>query len=154
MKYTTLDNNGIPMAFYSDDIHTNIPKEAIEITDEQWLECINNQGQRKFVDGILTEYVYAPTKEELLAIAEVEAKATKLQALNSITVTTTSGKVFDGRDIDQQRMVSAIISADVVGLTETYWKLADNSVELITLDELKESLALSIQTLGQIIVGA
>jgi hypothetical protein len=84
---------------------------------------------------------------------EAEAKQAKELALASITVTTQSGKVFDGRDIDQQRMVSAIISADVVGLTETYWKLADNSVELITLNELKEALALSIQALGAIIVG-
>lgn len=91
----------------------------------------------------------AKAQEQLQA----EAKQAKELALNSITVTTQSGKVFDGRGIDQQRMVSAIISADVVGLTKTYWKLADNSVELITLDELKEALALSIQALGQIIVG-
>ena len=82
-----------------------------------------------------------------------EAKQAKLQALASITVTTQSGKVFDGKDLDQQRMVSAIMSADVVGITETYWKLADNSVAMITLVELKEALALSIQALGVIIMG-
>jgi hypothetical protein len=81
-----------------------------------------------------------------------EAKQAKLQALASITVTTQSGKVFDGKDLDQQRMVSAIMSADVVGITETYWKLADNSVAMVTLDELKEALALSIQALGVIIM--
>jgi len=81
-----------------------------------------------------------------------EAKQAKELALDSITVTTTSGKVFDGRDIDQQRMMSAIMSADVVGITETYWKLADNSVAMVTLVELKEALALSIQALGAIIM--
>jgi len=81
-----------------------------------------------------------------------EAKQAKELALDSITVTTTSGKVFDGRDIDQQRMMSAIMSADVVGITETYWKLADNSVAMVTLLELKEALALSIQALGAIIM--
>lgn len=90
--------------------------------------------------------------QEALNVVQ-EAKQAKELALASITVTTQSGKVFDGRDMDQQRMVSAIISADVVGLTETYWKLADNSVELITLDELKEALALSIQALAPIIIG-
>ena len=88
------------------------------------------------------------TAEQLQA----EAKQAKELALNSIKVTTTSGKVFDGRDIDQQRMVSAIMSADVVGLTETYWKLGDNSVAMVTLVELKEALALSIQALGVIIM--
>jgi hypothetical protein len=70
MKYTTLDNNGLPTAFYSDDIHENIPSEAIEITDEQWLECINNQGARQFVNGTLVTYT-APITQEQLA----EAKA-------------------------------------------------------------------------------
>lgn len=83
---------------------------------------------------------------------QVEAKQAKSLALNSIKVTTASGKVFDGRDIDQQRMLSAIMSADVVGITETYWKLADNSVAMVTLMELKEALALSIQALGVIIM--
>jgi len=90
----------------------------------------------------------AQLQAQLLA----EAKQAKQLALNSITVTTTSGKVFDGRDIDQQRMMSAIMSADVVGITETYWKLADNSVVMVTLVELKEALALSIQALGAIIM--
>jgi len=81
-----------------------------------------------------------------------EAKVAKQLALDSIAVTTTSGKVFDGRDIDQQRMMSAIMSADVVGITETYWKLTDNSVAMVTLVELKEALALSIQALGAIIM--
>ena len=83
---------------------------------------------------------------------QAEAKQAKELALNSITVTTQSGKVFDGRDVDQQRMVSAILSADVVGMTETYWKLADNSVAMVTLLELKEALSLSIQALGIIIM--
>ena len=83
---------------------------------------------------------------------QAEAKQAKQLALNSITVTTTSGKVFDGKDLDQQRMMSAIMSADVVGITETYWKLADNSVAMVTLLELKEALALSIQALGVIIM--
>jgi len=91
------------------------------------------------------------TVQEALKAAQ-EAKVAKQLALNSITVTTTSGKVFDGRDIDQQRMMSAIMSADVVGITETYWKLADNSVVMVTLVELKEALALSIQALGAIIM--
>lgn len=66
MKYTTLDNDGLPTAFYSDDIHQNIPKESIEITDEQWLECINNPGKRKFVDKELIEYYHVITDKELI----------------------------------------------------------------------------------------
>lgn len=75
MKYTILDENELPMAFYSDDIHLDIPKEAIEITEDQWLECINNQGQRRLVDGELVEYIYVPTDVEIIAQKVQEAIA-------------------------------------------------------------------------------
>jgi len=49
MKYAIFDEHGFPQAFYSPDIHGDkIPAEAIEITDEQWLEFINNQGRRRW----------------------------------------------------------------------------------------------------------
>jgi hypothetical protein len=75
MKYTTLDTNGLPTGFYSDDIHDNIPKGAIAITDEQWLECINNQGARKFINGALVAYVASVTLEQVQATKLAEAKA-------------------------------------------------------------------------------
>jgi len=46
MKYAIFDKKGLPKAFYSPDVHSNIPDNAIEITDEQWREFINNQGRR------------------------------------------------------------------------------------------------------------
>jgi hypothetical protein len=73
MKYATLDINGLPTAFYSDDIHDNIPTEAIEITDEQWQECISNQGSRRFVDSALATYIAPVTLEQAQA-----AKLTEL----------------------------------------------------------------------------
>ena len=130
MKYYKLNNQ--IYAYDEEQVAIGLADDKIELTVEE-LELHLNPPK---------------TVEQLQA----EAKQAKELALASITVTTQSGKVFDGRDIDQQRMVSAIISADAVGLTETYWKLADNSVELITLDELKEALALSIQALGVIIM--
>ena len=93
------------------------------------------------------------TLEEALRL-EVEAKASKELALTQIIVTTTSGKVFDGRDKDRARMNEALAASTLLGLTETQWKMADNSVQTITVDELKEALALSIQAVGAIIVGA
>jgi len=93
------------------------------------------------------------TDAELLVQAQQVAKQEKIEALASVKVTTTSGKVFDGRDIDQQRMVAAIMVSSVVNITETQWKLADNTIATISLDELKEALALSIQAIGNIVVG-
>lgn len=59
MKYAVFDDKGFPKGFYSKDIHgNNIPKEAIQITDEQWQEFISNQGRRKwdFETNSVVEY--------------------------------------------------------------------------------------------------
>ena len=98
------------------------------------------------------EYIHlnpAKTQEQL----DAEAKQAKESALNSIKVTTLSGKVFDGRDKDQVRMIAALQASAITGITETPWKLADNTVAMVSLDELKEALAMSIMAVGEVIIG-
>ena len=85
-------------------------------------------------------------------IEESVLKQSKELALNSITVTTTNGNTFDGNETARGNMTSAILSAEVIGSTESLWKLADNSVETIAIIELKEALALSIQEVGRIVM--
>jgi hypothetical protein len=93
--------------------------------------------------------------EQLIA----EAKAQKAEALANITVKTTSGKVFDGDEKSQARMMASLTAANTLNQTETTWILADTTgsmtVEerkaLITIDELKEAQALSIVALGKIL---
>lgn len=54
---------GFPTAFYDRDLHgDNVPAEAVEITDEQWLELINHQGERRFVNGQVVAYTAPPEK--------------------------------------------------------------------------------------------
>ena len=89
---------------------------------------------------------------ELEAQAKTELKAAKTYTLNSITVTTTNGKVFDGNETARGNMTSAILSAEIIGKTEDTWKLADNTSAVITIDELKQALALSIQEVGRIVM--
>ena len=86
------------------------------------------------------------TQEQL----DAEVKQAKQALLDSITVTTTSGKVFDGREKDVPLMSGAIQSAEVLGLTEHDWKLHDNTVQVVTIAELKEALALAMQAIGAI----
>lgn len=60
-KFAMLNAEGFATAFYDRDMHGNdIPTGVIEITDEQWLEYIDNQGRRKFADGQLVEFVPPP----------------------------------------------------------------------------------------------
>lgn len=63
-KFALIDSDGIPTAFYSSEIHgDNIPAAAFMITDAQWLECLENQGRRKFIDGALVEYIPPPAPQ-------------------------------------------------------------------------------------------
>ena len=89
---------------------------------------------------------------EVEAQAKAELKAAKTYTLNSITVTTTNGNTFDGNETARGNMTSAILSAEVIGKTEDTWKLADNTSAVITIVELKEALALSIQEVGRIVM--
>ena len=90
-------------------------------------------------------------KAELEAQTKIELKAAKELALNSITVTV-NGNSFDGNETARGNMSSAILSAEVIGKTEDTWKLADNTSAVITIVELKEALALSIQEVGRIVM--
>ena len=90
-------------------------------------------------------------KAELELQVKAELKAAKELALNSITVTV-NGKVFDGNETARGNMLSAILSAEIIGKTEDTWKLADNTSAVITISELKEALALSIQEVGRIVM--
>ena len=59
--------------------------------------------------------------------------------------------MFDGNEAARNNMLSAIVSAELINKTEEYWKLVDKSIKLVSLDELKEALALSIQEVGNIV---
>ena len=107
------------------------------------------QGDREAT----TEEIALYEANRLATQQSLQAKEAYDIAINSITVTTTLGKVFDGRDKDQVRMLSAIQASTLLGLTESAWKLHDNTVVSVTIDELKEAHALSIQALGAIIIG-
>lgn len=91
------------------------------------------------------------TEEELAKHEQAILKAEKEEALRTLTVTTTNGNTFDGNETARNNILSAITSAEFIGKTEEYWKLADNSTVLVQLPELKEALALAIQEVGNIV---
>ena len=93
-------------------------------------------------------------QEALEAKAIVEAKVAKVKALEELTVTTTNGNVFDANSDSITNMLAAVEASNILSTVENNWKLADNSVIVVSLDELKEALAKSIQAKGAIILGA
>ena len=93
-------------------------------------------------------------QEAAEAKAIVEAKVAKVKALEELTVTTTNGNVFDANSDSITNMLAAVEASTILSTVENNWKLADNSVIVVSLDELKEALAKSIQAKGAIILGA
>ena len=96
-----------------------------------------------------------PSQEELDKInldnLKVELKSAKKIALDNIVVDV-DGKLFDGNETARLNIMSAIQSSELFGLTETGWKLADNTAVLVNLAELKMALALSIEEVGRIVM--
>lgn len=67
------DTDGSIIGFYSDDIHKKeqIPKNVIPITDEEWIDCLNNQGCRKIdinTKRIIVVGKPVPTTDQLLTV--------------------------------------------------------------------------------------
>ena len=51
-KFALFDDAGFPIAFFTPEINVGaIPPDAVEITEEQWREFLENPGFRKWVDG-------------------------------------------------------------------------------------------------------
>jgi len=79
------------------------------------------------------------------------APQTKEQLLERITVTTQSGKIFDGDELSQTRIARALQIGEFTGQTSTAWKLADNTVQQVTYVELQEALTLAMIEVGRIV---
>lgn len=77
-------------------------------------------------------------------------KLAKERLVSRIKVTTSTGKVFDGDEKSQERILRAINIATITGDTTTQWKMADNTIIEVTLEELKEALALAGKEMSRI----
>lgn len=91
-------------------------------------------------------------KEIVKALVDIK-KQERDYAIDNVIVTTTAGNKFNGEDKSQGRMTSALLAAEVLGKTEEEWKMADGTIKLISIEELKEALALSILEVGRLIKG-
>ena len=57
MYKAVFDEAGLPLGFYSTEVHGDaIPENAVDLTDEQWSEFIENQGARQWRNGQVVEY--------------------------------------------------------------------------------------------------
>jgi len=89
VKYAQFDGNGFPVAFYAPELwgyrtipadeglpeqpnpECNVPSDAIEISDEQWSEFLNNSGARKWSNGQVVECTPPPPSPALIVVPAV-----------------------------------------------------------------------------------
>lgn len=106
----------------------------------------HNQGthQAKEVDPVLADGVWKQAWEIVaLSADEVlsKAKAARAAQVGEITVTTASGKVFDGNEDAQNRMSRALAAMDDADTLP--WVLHDNTVAAVGKAEMREALRLA-----------
>lgn len=90
MKFATFID-GFPTAFYTDDIHQDIPQDAVQISDDEWQEFLNFPGLRKWENGSIIPYdppVPAPTLDDYrhAVQAYLDTKAQERQYDNGYTL--------------------------------------------------------------------
>jgi len=109
MKYAAIDNNGIPTAFYADDIHDQIPADAIPIPDADWQAHI---GGNRRVWGGKAWVAHKPSAAEQLAQAQT-AKLAELQAAYQAALEAGvqyQGATFDSDDRSQSELAKVLIA--------------------------------------------
>ena len=84
------------------------------------------------------------TEAELQAELKAELKAQIAKQLEELTVTTSKGNTFDANSQARLDISNGILVSQALGVTETVWRMADNKEVLVTVDELKEALALAL----------
>ena len=134
---------------------TIVITEAIEATyDEDGMvltEAVPEVVElvREFVAPEVTEDMldaYLNTNDGYLKYLKSESN----KIIESMTVTISSGKEFDANELARVNMMSAVISSEFAGLTETSWRLANNETTVVTLNELKEAVMLALVKFGQL----
>ena len=88
----------------------------------------------------IEKHIIEPTLEEIAQSQLIEAKLQRERAVYTIKVSV-NGMVFDGDEISQTRMVRAITASNP-GET-TNWVLADNSIAVVTREQLQKALKLA-----------
>ena len=136
----------LPLGEFYDGVSTTARPYKL---DDTWVEIVKDEEGTIVAPQGLVEQLANEEAERLAS----EVKQAKSEALATIVVTTSNGNSFDGHSDARLNMSNAIQASEVLGLTTSNWKLADNTIKEISIEELKEALALSIKAVGDVIVG-
>ena len=140
-KYAIFSKEGLPQGFYDKEIHgENIPQEAIEITEEQWKEFVENQGLRKWNFNTKKVVKYTPTisLNDLKDIKKQEIKQAFINIITNSSMTSTILNVEVNFGTEHLANVQNLINyLEDNELTTTQFRTYDNTFIEINLDQLK-----------------
>lgn len=133
-KYAAISEDGFPLAFYSDDIHADIPAGMITISDEHWVEFLENPGLRRWDGEAVVVYNPPPvpiTHEDVNAERRRRILAGRI--INDVHVT---GSDEDARNLSNLAMAAQIRMAAGDLTTTTIYRDAGNVDRVLTPPEL------------------
>ena len=124
----------------------NILDEMGEVTGTEPVYA--EKRLREYVEVTVDIAEFQSSNKEFL-LAEVDNRREKIHKL---TVTTSAGNTFNANSEAMLNMLAAIQAAETLSISESKWRLADNTLVTITLNELKEAQALSVQAMGEVVL--
>lgn len=137
------------------DVSDDIKSTMLSSIEDEYTKYIEYAGDIPVYSQDNFEYLKLVDNKLLVLVDEVQynnkLKELKQAAKSALTVTTQSGKVFDGNESARNNMLSAIQAGSFLNQESSYWKLADNTVVEVAIEELQEALTLSIQKCGSIV---
>lgn len=129
---------------YGDETHVLLDEREVEVVNEDETTYVQYEYDKVIV---INSSTYADAVE---AATNYFRKVNKEYLLDSIVVTTTSGKSFYTDPISRTDLADAISIANESGKTTVLWKLATGWEE-VTLEEMKEARLLGLQEKAKII---
>ena len=129
---------------YGDETHVLLDEREVEVVNEDETSYVQYEYDKVIVVNSST---YADAVE---AATNYFRKVNKEHLLNSIVVTTSSGKEFYADPISRTDLADAISIANESGETTVLWKLATGWEE-VTLEEMKEARLLGLQEKAKVI---
>ncbi len=151
MKYAIFDSTGFPKAFYDSEIHKKIPRNAVQITDEQWKEFIENQGKRRWDFEKNDVVVYEPPLPSLNELKKQKQKELLLyekqrlqKILDSYGYISLADVQFYASQNDQE--AQAILSW-YQAYDDLIWSYIDNDLSAFT--DLEELLAIDMKNIEE-----
>lgn len=119
MKYAVINPDRMPIAFYDDRLHAEIPDEAVPLTDDQWADCLAHQGARRITvneDGDDVEVSLYEPPPDIEALRAARIAAIKRQAGRVIEAAYPSWKqrnlIARATELQNQRLDGATLTPE------------------------------------------